>query len=71
MKNVHYNIPQPKVTSSDVLFYPTNNLKPKDTQFTTMYDKEENQIFIYAEQEPANVGHFLKWIKQLIKFSVH
>lgn len=36
VRNACYNIPKPKVTSSKVLFCPTNISKPKNIQFTIM-----------------------------------
>lgn len=35
-KDVHHSLPESKVTSSNVLFHPTNSPKSKDVQFTIM-----------------------------------
>lgn len=40
LKNVHHDIPEPKVTSSNVSFCPTSSPKPKDIQLTVTADKE-------------------------------
>lgn len=57
MKNALYNFIKPKVTSSDVLFCPTNSLKPKYIQFTCIYDKEKLQA-----------SHFRSWNKGVFDF---
>ena len=41
-KNAHYTFPQFKVTYSNFLFSP----KPKDIQFTMMYEKENHPFVL-------------------------
>lgn len=40
------SFPEPKVTSSYGLFWPTNNPNLKDIQFTIMYDNENQKIVL-------------------------
>ena len=39
--------------SWNVLFCLTNSPKPKDIEFTIMYDKEKHQMIITEKAEPA------------------
>lgn len=48
MTNAHYyNVLEPKVTSSNCLFYPLDSLNPKDIKFTILYDKENHQLVTF------------------------
>ncbi len=58
MKNVNHNFPEPKVTSSNVLFCPTHSVKNKDIQFIMTEKTEKQQILIFEKLEPENVSHF-------------
>lgn len=52
---VHYNFPEPELTSSDFWFYQTNNANACDIQFTIIYDKIKQQILIFE-----NLIYFFK-----------
>ncbi len=49
--------PQPRVTSSDVLFCLTNSLNPKNIQFTIMY-KEKHQTLTFEKLGLVHFHHF-------------
>lgn len=44
MKNSQHNIQEHKVTFLNCLFFSTQQLKPKDIQFTNHITKEKQQI---------------------------
>lgn len=50
MKNAHKNILEPKVTSTNALFCPTNSSKPKNIQLTTMSDPEKQDIVTFENR---------------------
>lgn len=58
VKNTHYNFSQPKVVCSYILFCPINITKPKDIQFTIVYDKEKDQMLTSEKLEAPNVIFF-------------
>lgn len=41
MKIVHLSFPEPKLLSSNLLFWLTNSQKPKDNQFTIIEDNKK------------------------------
>ena len=41
--------------SSDVFFCPTKGPKPKDTQVTSINDKDKEKILAFKKLGPANV----------------
>ncbi len=69
MKNVRHSFPEAEVTSSNSLFYLTNSPKPKDIQFTFIYDEEKHQIITFQNLEPADVWYF--WLKHWIHYHYH
>lgn len=52
------NSPQPELTSKVVLFCQSNGPKPKNIQFTLVYDKWKHQVFSFEKLETANIWHF-------------
>ena len=60
-QNAHYNFPEPKLTSWNCLFCPTDCPKPKGSSFTLINDKEQQQNLKFNMQEQANAWHFFAW----------
>lgn len=56
-KNAHHNFLNPKVTSSNDLFFPANTPNPKGVHFTLTQDKEKQYILT---TEKLKVGHFYR-----------
>ena len=54
-----YNLLQPKVISSNVLFCLTNSPKLKYTPITVMYEKEKDKIIIFKKLKQVHVVVFL------------
>ncbi len=46
MKNGNHNTLEPKMTSTNVLFCPTNSLKPNNIKFIVMSNQEKEEILI-------------------------
>ncbi len=59
VKNACYTFPQPKMTSSDVLFCLTDSPESKNIQFTIISDKEKQQIITFEPLESVKYSTFL------------
>ena len=57
-----------KKTAFKVFLCPTSSVKPKDSTFTVINNKEKQQIFTFKKLETANIWHFLhgKWLEGFI-----
>lgn len=63
--NVHYILPELKMTFSNVLLCLLNRPKPKDIKFTMIYDKENHQLFMFEKLVSAFM--LAKLLKLIIK----
>lgn len=57
-KKESHSVLKLKVTSSNHLFYPSNNLKPQNIPFTFIHNKQKQQIFIHNKVVAINVRTF-------------
>ncbi len=63
---IHSSVSESRIMSSDVLFCPTNSLKPQNIPFTIILNREKQEIFIFERLKTVICLQFLceKWEKK-------
>lgn len=59
VKNGYHNFTNHKLTSANVLFYPINCSKPRDIQFTMIWNREKQQILSLENLTTETIWHII------------